>query len=158
MLQFKFDTTKDLVDFLLNTPEFAEWELLICRFSCSNGLNINMNTSIIDTSNKASHIKLKLALPTIENFYKTITDSSLSELNIEVKLQLPITLKSNFDPDDEYNGFYLSTYSDGVTIVSSSSHSEKSMNSGLAPLQNWDSYYAQLYQKWYNKNKLPSEA
>lgn len=153
MLQYRFDTTQDLISFLLNTPEFLEWEVITCRFSATNGLNFNMNTAIVDTLGQSGHVKLKFILPTVENFYKTIVGNSYSELNIEIKLQLPEILKSNFDPNNEYYGFFLSTYSDGLTIVSNSSHLEKNKESGLMPLTNWDTYYSQLYQQWYNKYK-----
>lgn len=157
MLQYRFDTTNDLIGFLINTPEFLEWEVLICRFSATNGLNINMDTAVVDPSGQTDHIRFKFILPTIQNFYKTIIENNYSELNIEVKLKLPNILKSNFDTNNEYYGFFLNTYSDGITIVSNSSHLEKTRNSGLVPLVEWDTYYSQLYQQWYNKYKLPSK-
>lgn len=151
MLQYKFNNTDDIMNFITNTPEFLEWEVMICRFSTSNGLNVDMNTKIVDPSGKSNFILLKVLLPTIQNFYNTIITNNYSDLNIEIKISLPKVLKSNFDPNNEYYGFYVNAYSDNITIVAGSSHLEKTRNSGLDPINSWEIYYAQIYQTWYNK-------
>lgn len=151
MLQYKFNKPDEIIKFITNTPEFAEWEILVCRFSTSNGLNLDMNTRAIDTSGNTSYVKLKFLMPTINNFYETVVANNYSDLNIEIKLSLPPALKKSFDSNDEYTGFYINAYSDNITTIASSSHMERSRESGLGPVSSWDTYYAQLYQTWYNK-------
>ena len=106
MLTYKFNNTEQLVKFITAMPEFLTWETMICRFSTTNGLNIDMNTSIVDTSGKSNFIELQFLLPTINNFYQTIVASNYAELNVEIKLRLPLIFKNKYDPDNEYEGFY----------------------------------------------------
>lgn len=153
MLKYNFEKIDDLIMFITNTPEFLEWEVLVCRLSTSNGLNMDINTKTLDTSGNTTFIPLKFILPTINNFYNTVITNNYSDLNLEIKMSLPSSLKTNFDPNNEYLGFYINIYSDNITILASSSHLERSRNSGLAPISNWNTYYAQLYQGWYNKFK-----
>jgi len=152
MLQYKFDKADDLMSFISNTTELMEWGVIICRLSTANGLSMDIDTKIASTSGTMNYTRFKFLLPMLDNFYKTVVQYEYSDLNIEIKFQLPISLKNSFDPNGEYVDFYLSVHSDKITIIASSSHLEVSRNSGLAPISNWDVYFAQLYTIWYNKH------
>lgn len=152
MLQYKFSNADDLMNFISNTSEFMEWGVITCRLSTSMGLGIDMDTKTLSDNGSTTYTLFKMLLPMLDNFYQTVVQYKYSDLNIELKFQLPTALKNSFDPGDEYAGFYLSLYSDKITIIASSSHLERTRNSGLLPISTWDIYFAQLYTTWNNKH------
>lgn len=153
MLTYKLDNTEQLVKFITQMPEFITWETMVCRFSTSNGLNIDMNTSIVDTSGKSNFIELQFLLSTIENFYKTVIASNYAELNVEIKLRLPAIFKNKYDPNNEYDGFYLHAHSDNLISIVSTSHLERNREAGLQPITSWEEYVAGLYHEFIQKTK-----
>jgi hypothetical protein len=150
MLQYKFTSTDALMNFIIKTTELLEWNVVICSFSTSNGLNIDMNTKVVDSLGHTDYIKFKYLYATLNNFYQTVIQNNYSDLNIQIKFQLPKALKDSFDTNDEYYNFFLNVYSDNISNITSSSYLEKSRDSGLAPSQSFDIYFSQIYQKWYN--------
>ena len=150
MLQYKFESIDAIMDFIMNTVDFLEWEVTICKFSTSNGLNIDMETKLINSTDNTKFIKFKVIYPTLQNFYETVKKNNYNDMNLHIKFRLPYTLKKTFDSKDEYYDFYLNVYCDTVNMLSVSTAYEKSRNSGLTPLSNWDTYFSQLYQNWNN--------
>jgi hypothetical protein len=138
------------MNFVLKTPELLEWNVMICSFSTSSGLNINMDTRAIDTLGQTNYIKFKYIYATLNNFYETVIQNNSNDLNVQVKFQLPKALKDSFDTSDEYYNFFLNTYSDNIINIASSSYLERSRESGLAPVQSFDIYFSQMYQRWHN--------
>lgn len=153
MLTYRFENTEQLVKFITAMPEFLTWETMTCRFSTTNGLNIDMNTSIVDTSGKSNFIELQFLLPTINNFYQTIVASNYAELNVEIKLRLPSIFKNKYDPDNEYEGFYIHAHSDNLLSMVSTSHLERSREAGLQPITSWEEYIAGLYHEFVQKSR-----
>lgn len=153
MLTYKLSNAEQLVKFITGMPEFLTWETMTCRFSTSNGLNIDMNTSIVDPSGKGNFIELQFLLSTIDNFYKTVIASNYAELNVEIKLRLPAIFKNKYDPNNEYEGFYLHAYSDNLVSMISTSHLERNREAGLQPITSWEEYIAGLYHEFLQKSK-----
>lgn len=153
MLTYKFENTEQMVKFITLMPEFLTWETMTCRFSTTNGLNIDMNTSIIDPSGKSNFIELQYLLPTINNFYQTVIANNYAELNVEIKLRLPAIFKNKYDPDNEYEGFYVHASSDNIVSMISTTHLERNRDAGLQPITNWEEYIAGLYHEFLQKSK-----
>lgn len=153
MITYKMANVDEMIKFITSTPEFLRWETLICRFSTTNGLNIDMNTQIVDPLGQVNFIELQLLLPTINNFYKTVIENNYSELNVQIKLRLPSIFKTKYDPNNEYEGFYLNVMSDKLISVISTSHLERTRDSGLQPITSWEEYVMGLYQQFKEKQR-----
>lgn len=151
MITYKMKNTDEMIKFITNTPEFLKWETICCRFSTANGLNIDMNTLIIDPLGQSTFIELQLLLPTINNFYKSIVENNYSDLNVEIKLRLPELFKNKYDPNNEYEGFYLNVTSDKLISMISTSQIERFRDAGLQPITNWEEYIMGLYQQYMEK-------
>ncbi len=151
MLQYKFKSTDAVMNFIMNTVDFMEWEVVICKFSIPNGINMDIETRIIDANNETKFIQFKMIYPTLENFYATAKKTNHTDMNVHIKFRLPMSLKNIFDVNGEYNDFFLNIYSDSINMIGVSTSYEKTRNSGLTPISNWDTYFSQLYQSWNNK-------
>lgn len=151
MITYKMSNPDEMIKFITSTAEFLKWETLCCRFSTTNGLNIDMNTQIIDPLGQTSFIELQFLLPTINNFYKSIIENNYSDLNVEIKLRLPSLFKNRYDPNDEYEGFYLNVTCDKIVAVISTSQVERFRDAGLQPITTWEEYVMGLYQQYMEK-------
>lgn len=151
MVTYKMNSVDEMIKFITNTPEFLKWETICCRFSTTNGLNIDMNTKIIDPLGQTTFIELQLLLPTINNFYKSIVENNYSELNVEIKLRLPNLFKNKYDQNNEYEGFYLNATSDKLVSIISTSQIERFRDAGLQPITSWEEYVMGLYQEYQQK-------
>ena len=109
---FNFESLDDLMDFLLNTKDFNDWEAIICRLSATNGMEININTKISDTSGMRSYTQLKKLKNMINTFYM---QNSYLSINLEIKLKFPNVLRKTIDSQNNYDAFYIDFYSDQLT-------------------------------------------
>lgn len=153
MMTYKMKDVDEMIKFITSMQEFLKWETLICRFSTTNGLNLDMNTQIVDSLGQASFIELQFLLPTINNFYKTIVENNYSEVNVQIKLRLPTIFKNKYDPNNEYEGFFLNATSDKLVTVISTTHLERTRESGLQPITNWEEYIMGIYQQFKEKQR-----
>ena len=80
-------------------------------------------------------------------------ENNYSELNVQIKLRLPSIFKTKYDPNNEYEGFYLNVMSDKLISVISTSHLERTRDSGLQPITSWEEYVMGLYQQFKEKQR-----
>lgn len=151
MLVYKLNDTDTLLKFITSTPEFLNWETMICRFSTTSGLNMDMNTKVVDASHKVTFIELQFLLPTIKNFYNSVIENNYTELNLEIKLRLPEVFKNKYDPNNDYAGFYLNATSDNLVAMISTTHLENTRDAGLQPITSWEEYVMSLYYEFTEK-------
>ena len=151
MLQYKFKSIDAIMNFVMNTVDFLEWEVVICKFSTSNGLNIDMETKVLNSSSDTEFIKFKFIYPTLQNFYETTKKNGYNDMNLHIKFRLPYALKKSFDSNNEYYDFFLNVYCDTVNMLSVSTSYERSREAGVTRMINWDTFFSQLYQSWNNE-------
>jgi hypothetical protein len=72
MVNLSFDNIDDLINFLMDTKEFNDWETAIFRMSCTNGVELNINTKINDTFGVKDYVELKKLKTMLQNFYSKI--------------------------------------------------------------------------------------
>lgn len=145
---FNFDNLEDLIGFLANTKEFNDWETVIFRMSSTNGMEMNINTKINDTSGIRSYTQLKKLKNMLNGFYN---QNSYLSMNVEVKLKFPNTLRKTIDPNDSYEAFYIDFYSDQITSFFTLSFVENGKILEDAPVKNWVTFITNLYNVWLDK-------
>jgi len=145
---FNFDNIRDLIDFLVNTKEFNDWETIILRMSATNGMEMNINTKINDTSGIRVHTQLKKLKNMLNSFY---TQNSYLSMNIEVKLKFPNTLRRIIDPNNNYEAFHIDFYSDQITSFFTLSFVETGKTLEDGPVKSWVTYITNLYNVWLDK-------
>ena len=142
MLRNKFKSTEQMLNFILNTQEFLQWTIIECHYEITDIYNVTVNTDIYKNLNSI--------LSQLNAFNNVIKNKNYKTLKFQLKLEPPVELKNVIDVEDEYYNLIIYSYSDDDTIIMGTNHYEKSRNSGLVPIKNWDIYYSQLYQTWYN--------
>jgi len=145
---FNFENIEQLLDFLLNTKEFNDWETIIFRISATNGMEMNINTKINDTSGIRSYTQLKKIKNMLNTFYM---QNSYLSINLEVKLKFPHTLQRTIDPYSNYEAFYIDFYSDQITTFFTLSFVEKTKKFEEDPVKSWVTYITNLYTTWLDK-------
>lgn len=143
-----FDNIDKLLNFLLNTSEFNDWETVIFRLSATNGMELNMNTKISDPSGTKRYIEIKKLKTLLNQFYE---QNSYINVNLEIKLKFPDSLQKAMDPTSSYSKFYVDFYSDDITSFVHITFVENSKVLSVDPIQNWVTYIMNLYNVWYNK-------
>lgn len=145
---FNFDNLEDLINFLVNTKEFNDWETVIFRMSSTNGMEMNINTQINDTSGIRSHTQLKKLKNMLNGFYN---QNSYLSMNVEVKLKFPNTLRKTIDPNNNYEAFYIDFYSDQITSFFTLSFVENGKILEDTPVKSWVTFITNLYNAWLDK-------
>ena len=145
---FNFESLDDLMDFLLNTKDFNDWEAIICRLSATNGMEININTKISDTSGIRSYTQLKKLKNMINTFYM---QNSYLSINLEIKLKFPNVLRKTIDSQNNYDAFYIDFYSDQLTSFFTLSFVENSKKLEDQPVKSWITFITNLYNIWLDK-------
>jgi hypothetical protein len=145
---FNFESLDDLMDFLLNTKDFNDWEAIICRLSATNGMEININTKISDTSGMRSYTQLKKLKNMINTFYM---QNSYLSINLEIKLKFPNVLRKTIDSQNNYDAFYIDFYSDQLTSFFTLSFVENSKKLEDQPVKSWITFITNLYNIWLDK-------
>lgn len=145
---FNFNNLKDLIDFLINTKEFNDWETVIFRMSATNGMEMNINTQINDTSGIRSYTQLKKLKNMLNSFY---TQNSYLSINFEVKLKFPNTLRKTIDPNNNYEAFYIDFYSDQILSFFTLSFVENGKILEDAPVKSWVTFITNIYNVWLDK-------
>jgi hypothetical protein len=145
---FNFNNLKDLIDFLTNTKEFNDWETVIFRMSATNGMEMNINTQINDTSGIRSYTQLKKLKNMLNSFY---TQNSYLSINFEVKLKFPNTLRKTIDPNNNYEAFYIDFYSDQILSFFTLSFVENGKILEDAPVKSWVTFITNIYNVWLDK-------
>lgn len=158
MANYKFENNDQLIDFLFNAKtlnqltqisEFAfdNWETTNISLKTAAGLEMSMNTKIVDTGGNTEYMIWKK----IKNMVKVFWDqNSGNGVNIDIRLQCPANIKNTLDPQNWFNSFRLSLYSGSGIIMATSTAIENITPAPIDPLTAWNSSIDDIFNNWQN--------
>ena len=149
-MNINFNRRDDLIDFLLETKEFNEWETIIFRISASNGMELNINTQINDPFGFREYTEFNKLKTMLNNFY---SQNEHLSINLEIKFKFLDSLKTSIDPNNDFEAFHVSFFTDAMSNFCSISFIERNKQLNDKPIKSWFIYIINLYNDWeYKKN------
>lgn len=148
-MNVKFNNLEELMNFIMNTKEFFEWE--VCKLSIFTSLNETLNIDINQKSILNSFVEFQNVKDQIKYFYDSNKHLSLI---IDIKLKVPYYLKNSIDVNNECKDFYLDFYSEGNLNIMIPTFTEKNKIFNTDAAKNWVIYSLNIYQEWFNKKQL----
>jgi hypothetical protein len=158
---YKFDNNDQLIDFLFNaknpgTPDsvFENWETTYISLKTATGLEMSMNTKIVDTGGNTEYMVWKKIKNMIKIFWE---QNAPNGINADIRLQCPSNIKNNIDPKNGFSSFRLSLYSGSGVIMVASTAIENATPAPVDPLIAWNNMVGDIFAAWqkeYNKQFL----
>lgn len=141
----KFNSASDLIDFLIDTLEWVDWEVIKLQMASSSGVSLVLNTKINDPSGKREFQSLRKLKIIIQSF---MIENQGVNVSIDIKLRLPREFKIRFDDNNEYTDFFIDFFLAGQLIMVSTSQVERSLSSSVVPINNWESFVQLKADRW----------
>lgn len=158
MANFKFDTTAQMVDFLFNAKfsddidsAFDKWETTYISLKTATGLEMALNTRVLDTGSGTEYLIWKK----IKNMVKIFLDQNNgSGISMDIRLICPQSIKNTIDPNNSFSSFRLSLYSGSGIIIATSTTIENVTPTPTEPIASWNTMIDSIFSTWqteYNK-------
>ena len=157
MIQLRFDSTKELFDFILYTPDLMYWNILECNLTTNDGTINDYNIYIHRNVRDGSEIVCLNDENIKERFMRVADDVKTNKyrgIKFDILLQISIDFKNSIDIFDHFYDFYLCLYSYDHVIICSTHFYERNKDHGIQPIIAFDTYIVQLYNEWKNSKIL----
>lgn len=157
MIQLRFDSTKELFDFILYTPDLMHWNILECNLTTNDGTINDYNIYIHRNVRDGSEIVCLNDENIKEKFMRVADDVKTNKyrgIKFDILLQISIDFKNSIDIFDHFYDFYLCLYSNDDVIICSTHFYERNKDHGIQPIIAFDTYIVQLYNEWKNSKIL----
>ena len=151
VMRFNFSDILQLMNFLEQVPDFLSWETVLFRLVSSNQAQLIMNTRINDPLGFRQFLEFKKLQAMIRQFY---TNNGFLPMILEIKLKCPQTYKNQIDPNNYYDSFYLSFYSDQISTYATISYIENTKVLSATPVTAWTVYLTNIYDTWKANNGI----
>ncbi|MNJ90468.1 hypothetical protein D3C87_80650 [compost metagenome] len=158
MANFKFDTTTQMIDFLFNAKSsndidsaFDKWETTYISLKTATGLEMALNTRVLDTGSGNEYLIWKKIKSMVKIFLDQNNNSGMS---IDIRLVCPQSIKSTIDTNNSFSSFRLSLYSGSGIIIATSTTIENVTPTPIEPITAWNTMIESIFTTWqteYNK-------
>ena len=168
---YKFDGFNDLINFMFTAKNvddeyktaFDDWEVTFIALKISQGLELSLNTKIIDTNGINEyqtwrHIKTIVKSYLSQNMSQEFTNIEwydrilLQVSKLDIRFRCPKHLKDVFDPNAEYDSFRLNfTVDSGMNLLMVNAV-EKSFPVTPESYRDWNLYMDGIISRWEREN------
>ncbi|AEO93693.1 gp435 [Bacillus phage G] len=171
MSNYKFKKFNDLVNFLFSAKlvsnEFDnaldDWEASYVSITISQGLELSLNTKIIDPSGVNEYMTWKNVKPLVRSYLSQNMTQEFSNIEwfdrivlqidkLDIRLRCPKKLKDVFDPTIQYDSFRLNFLTDLGLHMMMANAVEKEFPADPEAFSNWNLYIYNIVEKWKKDN------
>lgn len=171
MSNFKFDKLNDLIGFLfeatdnINEKNFAFdlWEVTYVSLNTSQGLELSLNTKIVDTTGINEYMFWKNVKPLVRSY---ITQDMIQEFSnekwydriptnlnyLDIRFRCSRDLKNTFDTLAQFDSFRLNFVIDKGLFLVLSTAVEKEFPVDVEPIEKWNTYISDTVARWKSDN------
>lgn len=144
-MNIRFENLDQLMNFILNTANWQDWEVIKLHMSNVTGLSIVVNTKINDPSGKLDYQQLKKLKSVITTF---VQENSNISIMVDLKLRLSKDIKDIIDPQNEYANFFVGFFGTEQNSLVTISQVERKLGAAIQPLEAWTNYVNTRYNEW----------
>lgn len=158
MANYKFENGTQLMDFLFNAKAsngidlaFDKWETTYISLKTASGLEMAINTRVLDTGSGTEYLIWKKIKNMVKIFWE---QNNVSGMTMDIRLLCPQIIKNNIDPQNGFNSFRLSLYNGSGVIMATSTSIENVYPAPVEPIEIWNKTVSEIYNSWlkeYNK-------
>lgn len=173
MTTYKFNRYNDLINFLFNAVQpsqefnfvFDEWEAIHVSVFAPLGLEVKLNTKIIDSSENLEYMTWKKVKHIIKAFLSRDIPQEFSNIGwhekipfqiseLDIRLKCPKNIKDKIDTNSEFDSFRLNFVISSGLIVATTTAVEKDFPALAETASLWNTHVANIMSKWELDNQI----